>query len=295
MNLHFPLPKIRTIGDELFLAKSSHFSFLPSRFPSLPSQRGHHCGPEIRNDFTFSIAKIFFALFVPPPANGTSPATSDRKPKTNDQILPSPILFFPPKKWIKLIPKTIGNRKRDCAWGGSRWSTLPEKIYRSQSTNLEGVRSVYRTDLCFAICRFCQVRPCASFSMFLVTFFSPNLRGRAEIKQNAQCKKKHWLSVPGHLAKKWQTELIVLRAVILLFIFYQTMIELNSFQSPRKFDFSLYLTFLRAGWERSRICLTKTFINIANAFVLPRSLVRWEARTRFRFQTKHLSWCFLSK
>ena len=49
-----------------------------------------------------SIAKIFFALtsgFVPPLSNGTSRATSDRKaPKTNDQILPSPILFFPSKK-----------------------------------------------------------------------------------------------------------------------------------------------------------------------------------------------------
>ena len=43
MNLHFPLPKIRTIGDELTLslAKNSHFSFLPSHFPSLPSRRGH--------------------------------------------------------------------------------------------------------------------------------------------------------------------------------------------------------------------------------------------------------------
>ena len=31
MNLHFPLPKIHTIGDELTLslAKNSHFSFLP--------------------------------------------------------------------------------------------------------------------------------------------------------------------------------------------------------------------------------------------------------------------------
>ena len=37
---------------------------------------------------------------------------------------------------------------------------------------------------------------------------------------------------------------------------------------------------------------TETFINIANAFVLPRSLVRWEARPRFRFQTKHMSWCY---
>ena len=58
MNLHFPLPKIRTIGDELTLslAKNSHFSFLPSHFPSLPSRRGHHGGTEIRNEFTLSIA-----------------------------------------------------------------------------------------------------------------------------------------------------------------------------------------------------------------------------------------------
>ena len=126
MNLHFPLPKSRTIGDELTLslAKNSHFSILPSHFPSLPSRRGHHGGAEIRNEFTLklSIAKIFSPSgFVPPLSNGTSRATSDRKPKTNDQILPSPILFFPSKNWIKLIPKTIGNRKRDCAWGGSGW------------------------------------------------------------------------------------------------------------------------------------------------------------------------------
>ena len=39
MSLHFPLPKIRTNGDEftLSLAKNSHFLFLPSHFPSLPS------------------------------------------------------------------------------------------------------------------------------------------------------------------------------------------------------------------------------------------------------------------
>ena len=123
MNLHFPLPKIRTIGNEftLSLAKNSHFSFLPSHSPSLPLLRGHHCGAEIRKEFILSIAKFFFALFVPPLSNGRSRATSDRKPKTNDQILASPILFFPSKKWIKLIPKTIGNRKRDCAWGGSGW------------------------------------------------------------------------------------------------------------------------------------------------------------------------------
>ena len=68
MNLHFPLPKIRTIGDELTLslAENSHFSFLPSHFPSLPSRRGHHGGAEVRNEFTLSIPKSFFrpqALF----------------------------------------------------------------------------------------------------------------------------------------------------------------------------------------------------------------------------------------
>ena len=64
MNLHFPLPKICTTGDELTLslAKHSHFSFLPSHFPSLPSRRGHHGGAEIRNEFTLSIAKKFSAL-----------------------------------------------------------------------------------------------------------------------------------------------------------------------------------------------------------------------------------------
>ena len=72
MNLHFPLPKSRTIGDELTLslAKNSHFSILPSHFPSLPSRRGHHGGAEIRNEFTLklSIAKTFFALRLSSPS-----------------------------------------------------------------------------------------------------------------------------------------------------------------------------------------------------------------------------------
>ena len=158
MNLHFPLPKIRTIRSEftLSLAKNSHFSFLPSHFPSLPSRRGQHCGAESRNEFTLSIAKKCFALFLPPLSNGTSRATSERKAKTNDQILPSAILFFPTKKWIKLIPKTIGNRKeivREVARG--------DKPYLRKSTDRKAqIRKAFvqRTDLCFAIGRFSQVR-----------------------------------------------------------------------------------------------------------------------------------------
>ena len=95
------------IGDEiaLSLAKISHFSFLPSHFPSLPSRRGHHGGAEIRNEFTLSIAKVFSPSgFVPPLSNGTSRATSDQKPKTNDQILPSPI-FLPIEKMNQINTK----------------------------------------------------------------------------------------------------------------------------------------------------------------------------------------------
>ena len=36
------------------------------------------------------------------------------------------------KKGIKLIPKTIGNRKGDCVWSFSRWQTQPGKICKLQ-------------------------------------------------------------------------------------------------------------------------------------------------------------------
>ena len=49
----------------------------------------------------FPLPKNFF-LFVPTLSNGASRMTSDRKPKTNDQILPSPIFVLPIEKWIKL-------------------------------------------------------------------------------------------------------------------------------------------------------------------------------------------------
>ena len=107
--LHFPLPKIRTF----------RFSLHTSRL----SLRGEVTMVALKFAMSshFPLPKYFSPSgFVSPLSNGTSRATSDRKPKTNDQILPSPI-FFPSKKWIKLIPKTIGNRKRDCAWGGSGW------------------------------------------------------------------------------------------------------------------------------------------------------------------------------
>ena len=119
------------IGDEftLSLAKNSHnwrwaytfpcqkFALFVSPF-TLPVSPFTERSPWWRwNSQTFSPS----GFAVPPLSNGASRAASDRKPKANDRILPCPILFFPSKKWIKLIPNTIGNRKRDCAWGGSGW------------------------------------------------------------------------------------------------------------------------------------------------------------------------------
>ena len=59
-------------------------------------------------------------------------------------------LFFPSRKWIKLIPKTIGNRKRDCAWGCARginttWENLQIEKHKSGRRSF---RSPYRFVLC---------------------------------------------------------------------------------------------------------------------------------------------------
>ena len=59
-----------------------------------------------------------------------SGVTGDRSKQTIEY--PAALSFFSSKKWIKLIPKTIGNRKRDCAWGCARginttWENLQIK------------------------------------------------------------------------------------------------------------------------------------------------------------------------
>ena len=55
--------------------------------------------------------------------------------------------------WIlyvsKLILKTTGNRKGDCAWRCSRWQTQPEKICKSQRTNqCHSLHTLYWFVLC---------------------------------------------------------------------------------------------------------------------------------------------------
>ena len=52
-----------------------------------------------------------FALFVPTLSNGTGRTTSDRKPKTNDQILPSPIVL-PIEKMNQINTKNYWKKKK---------------------------------------------------------------------------------------------------------------------------------------------------------------------------------------
>ena len=57
--------------------------------------------------------------------------------------------FCREREEILIIPKTIGNRKRDCAWSCSRWQTQPEKICKSQRTNqCHSLRTLYWFVLC---------------------------------------------------------------------------------------------------------------------------------------------------
>ena len=59
-------------------------------------------------------------------------------------------LFFPLIQWIKLIPKTIENRKRDCAWGCARGiNTTRENLHIAKHKS--GRRS-FRSPDWFVIC-----------------------------------------------------------------------------------------------------------------------------------------------
>ena len=86
MNLHFPLPKIRTIGE------SSHFplpKFRTFRFSLHTSRLSLHgevamVALKFAMSSHFPLPNMFSPSgFVPPLSNGTSRGTSDRKPKTN--------------------------------------------------------------------------------------------------------------------------------------------------------------------------------------------------------------------
>ena len=119
------------IGDEFTLshAVSAHFPLpknLTFRFSLHTS-----CLTIVALKFTLSVAKkfaLFHSLFRIS-LEWREPRRVIENPKQMIKLCPV-LLFFPSKKWIKLIPKTIGNRKRDCAWGGSG-----DKPYMRKSTD----------------------------------------------------------------------------------------------------------------------------------------------------------------
>ena len=120
------------------------------------------------------------SLFIPPPPPHTH--THTPSPFHHDQLagmthstsstavyIPSVLCLSPillvcvpnsdhPNCFImQLLPKAIGNRKRDCAWGCARGINTTWEICRSKSTNQSGERNERLPDLCFSICRFSQV------------------------------------------------------------------------------------------------------------------------------------------
>ena len=142
-----------------------------------------------------------------------------------------------------LIPKTIGNRKRDCAWGCARGINTTWEICRSKSTNQDGIRSAHRTDLCFSICRFSQVvfipwaQPHAQshfqfpivFGINLIHFFDEKKDGAAGIRSFVSV-----LRSPVTLFDRSDEECELFRRVQRIYV--QRKCELSAIQegSPRK-------------------------------------------------------------
>ena len=79
MSLHFPLPKIRTWrGVYTFHCEKFAPFVSPFTYPISPFLNGHHCGADIRNEFSLSVAKNF-PLSLPTLSSGTIVLPIDNK------------------------------------------------------------------------------------------------------------------------------------------------------------------------------------------------------------------------
>ena len=109
MSLHFPLPKTRTF----------RFSLHTSRL----SLHGEVTMVALKLAITLSIAKKIFALGLCSPSfKWHEPRDEWSKTQDNWSNPAQSYFVLPIEKLNQInIPKTIGNRKRDCAWGGSGW------------------------------------------------------------------------------------------------------------------------------------------------------------------------------
>ena len=102
--------------------KRGSASYVVREVRSVTLRNGHHCGAEIPNELPLSLAKNF-ALFVSTLSNGASRATSDRKPKTNDKIMPGPILCVRCAR-----RERERERERDTETGGSDVTLVALKL-----------------------------------------------------------------------------------------------------------------------------------------------------------------------
>ena len=133
-----------------FLAKNFHLSF-GDEFCTFPRQK---CAPLSLPSWRvlsslFPLPKTLrsskqFAFFILLLSNGMKGIEA---PKQTIEFPAAP--SFSSKKWIKLIPKTIGNRKRDCAWGcARRINTTSENL---QIEKHKSVRWAERTPSWFVL------------------------------------------------------------------------------------------------------------------------------------------------
>ena len=120
----------------LFLAKNLQLSFSP--LESCMALSSHFPLPKT------SHSSKQFAFFVLLLSNGVTGDWLRHRNKRSDFRLHRPSSHRKnesknqrkEKEWIKLIPKTIGNRKRDCAWGcaggiNTTWENLQIEKHKS--------------------------------------------------------------------------------------------------------------------------------------------------------------------
>ena len=116
-----------SIGDEFCAFPCQKFA--PQFLPSWMALSSHFPLPKTLH---FSKRVAFFAL-----SNGMIDRGSKQQSKrSNFRLHRSSFSPKKSKKWIKLIPKTIGNRKRGCAWGCARvinttWENLQIEKHKS--------------------------------------------------------------------------------------------------------------------------------------------------------------------
>ena len=122
------------------LAKNVHLS-IDEEFRAIPSQKiGTSVSPLLNGaEFTLSVAKNV-ALFETVRILRTVKWRDWQGIEAAKQTMEFPAAPFflveISKKWIKLIPKTIGNRKKDCAWGcawgiNTTWENLQVEKHKS--------------------------------------------------------------------------------------------------------------------------------------------------------------------